>query len=250
METGIQISSLKPLLLDAAQVREAFRHVAALGCHTVQLQWIDPSVAPEEIAGALREAGLRSVSVQDFYVSIAADPDDYLRLNALTGGEWLCVSRVPEHFRSPEGLTAYARELHDLSERAAALGQRLCFHPVADDYRPVGGVCPVDALLEALPELQLCLDLYHLSRAGQAMPAWIRAHAGRMEMVHFKDERDGALVPAGQGEIPWEGVVGACLEAGVPLALVEQERWDRDPYECLGEALRWLRGEIAKQHMI
>ena len=50
MEVGIQVSSLKPLLLNEAQTREAFSRMASLGCRVVQLQWIDPSVSAKAIA--------------------------------------------------------------------------------------------------------------------------------------------------------------------------------------------------------
>ena len=245
MQTGIQISSLRPLLTDEARVRDAFFRVASLGCTHVQLQWIDRSVPAETVADALRSAKLRSVSAQDLFDSVRADMDHYLRLNELTGGRWLCVSRVPDRFRTGDGLRRYVDELRALTDAASARGQRVCFHPVAGDHAPVDGVCPVEYLLEMIPALQLCLDLYHLDRAGLSMTEWIGAHAGRIEMVHFKDARAGVLTPAGSGDISWDGVVGACLKAGVRWAFVEQETWDGDPYKCLGEALGWLRGEIA-----
>ena len=106
MVNGIQVSSLKPLLLTAQQVRTAFAKMNAMGCDTVQLQWIDPSVSPEEIAAAMAENGIRSVSVQDFYDAVLTDLPYYIRLNAVTGGTWLCVSRIPERLKSPEGLDA------------------------------------------------------------------------------------------------------------------------------------------------
>ena len=244
METGIQISSLKPLLTDAEQVRAAFARLAAIGCETVQLQWVDRSVSARDLAAALKERGLRSVSVQDVSDCVMADPNYYLELNARTGAQWLCVSRVPRPMQSPDGLERYVESLRDLMTLAARQGQRLCFHPVGTDYAPVGGLCPVELLLDRLPELQLCLDLYHLREAGYALPEWIRAHAGRIEMVHLKDGKGDRLVPAGQGEVPWDGAVAACLASGVSYAFVEQESWDRDPYACLDEALRWLRTEI------
>ena len=65
-------------------------------------------------------------------------------------------------------------------------------------------------------------------------------------MVHFKDGIGKTLVPAGQGETRWDGVVRACLDAGVPYAFAEQETWDRDPYECLKEAMDWVADEMKK----
>jgi sugar phosphate isomerase/epimerase len=69
-------------------------------------------------------------------------------------------------------------------------------------------------------------------------------------MVHFKDEKEGVLVPAGQGEVNWDGVVKACLEAKVPYGFVEQERWERDPYNCMKEAMDWLEEEIRKEEIL
>ena len=246
MQLGIQISSLKPLLTNEEQVRTSFSKAAALGCSIVQLQWIDPSVPLERISDALEAAGLRSVSVQDFYESVRDKPEYYLRLNALTGGAWLCVSRVPERLKSVEGLPQFVQELTALAESAKQRGQRVCFHPVTGDYALINGVCPVDDLLEAIPDLQLCLDLYHLSKAGYDMPSWIRKHGNRIVMVHFKDAQGGRLVPAGQGDVCWDGVVEACLQAGVPYAFAEQETWEKDPFLCLGEALEWITERLQK----
>lgn len=246
MEIGIQVSSLKPLLLTEDQTREAFSRMAASGCRTVQLQWIDPSVSAEAIADALRENDMVSVSVQDFYETVTENLLYYTGLNATTGGKWLCVSRIPERLKSREGLDRYVQELRSLQEQLTPLGQVLCLHPVTADFTAVPGMNAVEYLLEAMPEMDICLDLYHLNRNCQDMPAFIRRSAGRICMVHFKDGIGKTLVPAGQGETRWEGVVKACLDAGVPYAFAEQETWDRDPYECLKEAMDWVAGEIQK----
>lgn len=73
------------------------------------------------------------------------------------------------------------------------------------------------------------------------MPAFIRRWINRICMVHFKDAIGDTLVPAGQGDTDWTGVVEACLEVSVPYTFVEQERWDGDPYVSLVEAIEWLK---------
>ncbi|MGN0977355.1 MAG: sugar phosphate isomerase/epimerase family protein [Faecousia sp.] len=243
METGIQVSSLKPLLLTEAQVQAVFCKLRALGCSTVQLQWIDSSVPSDAIAAALRKNGLRSVSVQDLYETVQEHFGYYVNLNVLTGGRWLCVSRIPQRFRSREGLNAFLAELQAMQARLVPWGQNLCFHPVSADFTAVPGIRSVDYLLEAIPELELCLDLYHLNRCCDDMPAYIRRYTGRICMVHFKDSFGDILVPAGQGDTNWTGVVRACLDAGVPYAFVEQERWQGDPFVCLKDAMDWLERE-------
>lgn len=246
MENGIQVSSLKPLLLNEAQVAEAMEKMAALGCRVVQLQWIDPSVPAAFIAGQLEKNGMQSVSVQDFYTEVEKHFAYYTELNRATGGKWLCVSRIPDRLKSREGLDAYVQELRAMQAQLDGLGQKLCFHPVSADFTAVPGIRAVESLLDAMPEMDICLDLYHLNRNCADMPGWIRRYGKRICMVHFKDSRADTLVPAGQGDTNWEGVVEACLEVGVPYAFVEQERWDRDPYDCLGEAMTWLDREMKR----
>lgn len=245
MEIGIQVSSLKPLLLTENQVKLAFSNMRALGCRTVQLQWIDPSVPISAISQTLKENGIASVSVQDFYELVEADLPYYTQLNAATGGKWLCVSRIPQRFQSGEGLDLFLQELQLMRCKLDPLGQRLCLHPVTADFTAVPGMNAVVYLLDQMPELDICLDLYHLNRNCSDMPGFIRRYAGRICMVHFKDGIRDTLVPAGQGDTNWEGVAAACLDAGVPYALVEQERWNRDPYVCLKEAMDWLKDQLS-----
>ena len=250
MISGIQISSLKPLLLTPNHVKTCFAKVKDLGCDVVQLQWIDPTVPLAAIADTLAENRIQSVSVQDFYETVLQDFDYYVNLNALTGGTWLCVSRIPDRLKSREGLDAYVAELREMQKKLDAYGQKLCFHPVSPDFTAVENMNAVEYLLEAMPELDICLDLYHLNRNCTDMPAFIRRYASRICMVHFKDECCGALVPAGQGEVRWDGVVKACLDAKIPYGFVEQEKWERDPYDCMKEAMDWLRDEIRKEETL
>ena len=240
MKIGIQVSSLKPLLLTTEQVQTAFSKMKSLGCHVVQLQGIDPAVCIGAIAMALQARCMVSTSVQDFYDSVCNNFAYYTALNAATGGTWLCVSRIPERLKSLEGLKCFIEELREMQKKLDPLGQKLCFHPVSGDFAAVPGIHAVEYLLEHMPELKLCLDLYHLNRNCTDMPGFIRRFGHRICMVHFKDAVGDTLVPVGQGDTDWTGVIEACLEVGVPYAFVEQEKWNRNPYDCLDEAIDWL----------
>ena len=244
MKIGIQVSSLKPLLLTPEQVHDAFAKMKGLGCDVVQTQWVDFSVPVENIAASARNCGIMSVSVQDFYDIVLEKFDYYTALNTATGGTWLCVSRIPERLKSPEGLDLYIAELRAMQNKLTPLGQKVCFHPVTADFIAVPGMNAVEYLLEHMPELMLCLDLYHLNRNCTDMPGFIRRYGNRICMVHFKDAVGDVLVPAGQGDTNWSGVVEACQNVGVPYAFVEQEKWDRDPYDCMKEAMDWLEQQM------
>lgn len=248
MKTGIQVSSFRPVLTTEKEVEFAFSRMREMGCITVQLQWIDPAVSVEFIGEMCRKYRISSVSVQDFYQTVLENRDYYYRLNALTGGIWICVSRIPERLKSREGLDRYMGELREMSRELEQLGQKLCLHPVSADFAPIDGINPVEYLLDNMPELPICFDLYHLHKTGRNMAEYLRRYAGRVVMVHFKDYQlnaDGteSLVPAGQGVIDWTGVVDTCRETGVEYAFAEQERWEGDPFIRLKEALDWLNGQ-------
>ena len=248
MKTGIQVSSFKPILTTEAEVKTAFDHMKAMGCQWVQLQWIDPAVSIDFIADCLQNTGIRSVSVQDFYEVIRQNKPYYMELNARTGGVWMCVSRVPERLKTRAGLDEYVKELRAFQQELEACGQKLCFHAVGMDFTPIDGIDPVAYLLDAMPELAICVDFYNIRKAGHDPLAYLRRYAGRVCMVHFKDsaviEGMEQLVPAGQGDTDWTGVAKACKEAGVEYGFVEQERWLRDPFDCMKEALDWLNAEV------
>lgn len=245
MIPGIQVSSLRPLLKTTWQVSEAFTRFAQMGCKTVQLQWIDPAVPPEHIAQALKDAGLTSVSVQDFYTEVMANLEYYTKLCTLTGSEWLCVSRIPESYKTVPGIVTYARELDHLADMIAPMGLKLCFHPTSPDYELIDGLTLVDALMGSVQyPLYLCLDLYHIWKSEISMPDLLHRYSGKVCMVHFKDYLGDELVPAGQGEINWGPAIDACLETGVSYGFVEQETWSKDPFDCMDEALSWLNEKL------
>ena len=47
---GYQLSSLKPKLTTPEEVREALERLGAMGCTTLQVQWVHPSVPDEAVA--------------------------------------------------------------------------------------------------------------------------------------------------------------------------------------------------------
>ena len=242
MKIGIQVSSLKPLLLKSEQVTTAFARMKDLGCQAVQLQWIDPSVPLPVIAEGC--AGMESLGTQDYYDLVCQNFEYYVNLNAITGGKWLCVSRIPDRLKSAEKLPLYVEELRNMQKKLDQFGQKLCFHPVSADFQAVPGMDAVIWLLDNMPELDICLDLYHLNKNCDDMPGFIRRYTGRIPMVHFKDGIGDKLVPAGQGDTRWDGVVSACVDAGVGYGFAEQEKWDTDPYDCLKQAMDWIAAQL------
>lgn len=246
MISGIQVSSFRPMMTTAEQMRETFWKIRKMGCDTVQLQWMDPGISPEEIAEILEETGLKSISIQDFYENIMERKEYYIQVNQKCGGIWVCVSGIPEKYLTYGGLPLFVQELKKLQSELENYGMKLCFHPRAREFADIDRKSPVEFLVEHMPDgFMLCLDFYHVTRAGLSMKKAVQKYRGKICMVHFKDYRKGEkgdiLVPAGQGEIVWEETVKECLKAKIPYGFVEQEQWEKDAFECLKEAFDWLK---------
>lgn len=243
---GIQVSSLKAYLQTPEDMYETFRRLSEMGCKTVQLQWINPGISNEVIANALKETGLYSVSTQDYYEEVTTHLEKTLRLNDLCDSTHVCVSGIPTKYRSYEGCLAFAHKLNSLSEQLEKDGKVLSFHPRSQEFDLFDGIPGMEILMEhTRKEVCLGLDLYHVRKAGLDAAEWIKKYAGRIDFVHFKDcvhLSDGSekLVPVGQGDTDWAPVVRACLEADIPWAFAEQERWDKDAFICMKESFEWL----------
>ena len=118
MSPGVQVSSFRPILKNEQQVSAVFERIAAMGCDTVQLQWIDSCVSPEAIARALERYGIRSVSTQGKYDEAIRQKEYLIRLNHLCGSRFFCVSGIPERFRTKDGLRDFREELRRLASYA------------------------------------------------------------------------------------------------------------------------------------
>ncbi len=241
MIPGIQLSSFSPFLTTQDSLEMTFEKICSIGCHTLQLQGISCTIPPRKIAAALASHHLNSVSVQDFSSTVLSDPDSWISMCLETQSPWLCLSRIPGE-KTEKSMEDFAHNLEALQKRLPE-GLNLCFHPVRDDYAAVRRTDLVTLLMQRLPWLSLCLDLYHASVRGMPIPIFLSAFSGRICMVHFKDyvtRSDGSriLVPAGSGEIGYASLVRLCKD--IPYGFVEQETWINDPFADLAEAYHWL----------
>ena len=226
MNTGIQISSFRPLMKTAEGLEAVAGQMQRMGCVYTQLQWIDPLIPAEVIADILKRHGLISTGVQDKFDDVLADPDYYLTLLKTAGGSDLCVSGIPEKYTINE----YCNKVGTLMQTFS--GYTVSLHPLKDDI-VTGRLAEV---LARLPELRLIPDCQHLNKANADIPAFIRSHSERIIGIHFKDmDESGKTCVVGEGIVPLTDAAAACRKAGIPIIFAEQETWDGDPYICLGK---------------
>ncbi len=216
MNVGIQISSFKPLMTDAAGLDGVLSFMREIGCRYTALQWIGRAVPAGTIAELLQKHGIKATGVQDKTAGILADSEYYIELCSLAGGDELCFSGVPNG-----DVQSLMPKLDALEERALAKGIHLSYHPVKADFAGAA-----EALLRMRPALRLTPDVCQIRDAGLDPAQFILSHSGRIDTVHFKDRNEsGALCSMGKGVTDFESALTACLKAGAKLILAEQETW-------------------------
>ena len=90
------------------------------------------------------------------------------------------------------------------------------------------------------------IDTYWIQAGGGSPTAWLKATAGRIPIIHFKDMafRDGQAVFAeiGEGNLDWPSIIAASQSGGCEYAFIEQDDcYDRTPLESLAISYRNLK---------
>ncbi|MBO9598505.1 MAG: TIM barrel protein, partial [Cohnella sp.] len=113
---------------------------------------------------------------------------------------------------------------HAVGRLARTIGVHVNVHPhshhgslleTAESYR---------YLMERLDaEIALGPDSGHIVRGGQDLVQCVRKYAERIGHIHFKDVRDRAWTPVGEGSCDFAGVVRALREAGYGGWIIAEE---------------------------
>lgn len=247
VQFGFQMSSVAPYLQTVEEMRDAFRRVAKIGFRDVQLQGIPAEIPEREIVSALQESGLRCIAFQEDYpFSFYRDPQRFIQRAAACGSKYLTIALLPPETDTVEKLERFAQTLRSINEQVKEAGMIFTYHPIGMDFQPMEGVPIFQRLLSLLPEeIQLTFCVYSSFGSHIHYRDILQTYVGRVDLVHFKDGitlNDGAkqLTPLGEGKHDWGPVFTACRKAGVKWIFAEQERWERDAFDCAAASYRYL----------
>jgi inosose dehydratase len=194
---------------------------------------------PDELRGALADAGLALVSVYTGANFIYADilPDELHRvqraaeLAATFGAERLVVGGGARRAAgtTDEDYRRLAEALDRVTEIAESQGLSASYHPHLSTI-----VESPDELERLLPNTRIgfCPDTAHLAAGGGDPAALIRRYPDRIRHVHLKDLRRDPLqfLPLGEGELDFDDILRAVDESGYDSWLmVELDSYDGDP---------------------
>ena len=231
--------------LAAQDLPGTLRAVADAGYGAVELAGL-PDIPSGDLAALLDAANLRVVASHEGVERLRADLGAVAERLAGVGCQRVIVPWMPEEDRRDiDGVRRFAAELNGFSDELMRHGMRLGYHNHAFEFAPLDGSTVWDCMLPELsPAIELELDVYWAAVGGRDPAAEIRAHAGRIRLLHMKDMAAGAEprdAPVGDGILPIADLVEAARSSGVEWFVVEQDE-PADALADIGRAFRYLRG--------
>lgn len=157
--------------------------------------------------------------------------------------------------RSLDDYKALADLFNKAGEQCHKAGLQFCHHNHNFEFKTFNGVVAYDELLRRTDpkRVQLEMDCYWVTRAGQDPVDYFKRYPGRIPLLHIKDRKPGyapstdqdlqpgPFTEVGRGEINWKRIFAAAPSASVKHYYVEQDFCDRSPLESIKISYDYLR---------
>jgi sugar phosphate isomerase/epimerase len=233
---GLQLYSLRDQL--KTDVPGTLKQVKAWGFEEVET-YTDFAA---NIAGALKDAGLRSSAMHVAYDRLQKDMSGVLK-DADTLGVRTVVNPYLPHkarpFATREEIQKAAEDFASFSTQCRAAGKRFAYHIHGQEFGPAPEGTLFDVLAkESGPEVGFEADVFWVTVGGADPLKLMAKYPGRIWFTHLKDmsKAAGTDVPRaeynklnvvlGTGKIDIKGIVAAGAKAGVEMHYIEDESPD------------------------
>jgi sugar phosphate isomerase/epimerase len=185
---------------------------------------------PQAIREALDKAGISGVAAHVPLTRIDNEFDIVVQEMDIIGARHLIIPWLPPEQRTKAGYDHVIDTLNKRAPEARDAGLRLGYHNhdfefMADE----NGMFPFDRIADSTdPSLvSLEIDAGWVKYAGQDPVAVIEQYAGRVPLIHAKEEQvDGVddLPAPGSGPMPWKEIVAAGNASGAEYLIAEDDK--------------------------
>jgi inosose dehydratase len=254
------VTSVKDLYyLSHGSIEEAVREIGAAGYQGTEV--FDGNLAaiaedPRPFLDTLATAGVELVSVYSGANFVYADvlPDEMARLRRACelahqfGASRLVVGGGARRAAgtTDEDYDRLGAALDQVTDLAAEHGLEASYHPHLSTI--VESPEELDKIMSRT-RIGFCPDTAHLAAGGGDPAALIRRYPERLRHVHLKDIAlaTGTFLPLGQGDLDFDDIVAAVVEAGYDSWLVvELDSTDGAPKEAAAVSHRYLTDLLAR----
>ena len=268
---AVQVYGLRDLLENTPQnFKSVMQQVKDLGYDGVELAGTY-GLEPAFIKSTLAEVGLVPISAHVAFDEMMKNLDGVIADYSTIGVKFLVMPYMAEEYRpaNPEGFKKFLPMLNEVGAKIHAAGMTFLYHNHDFEFvKLADGTWGYDAMFDAIPHDNLMseLDTCWCDVATGEAPAFVRKYTDRIPVVHLKDyikrgevknmykligieteESEGdtgyfGFRPVGFGQMIWEPVLEAALDAKAQWVVVEQdEHYELDPMECARRSREYLK---------
>ncbi len=143
-----------------------------------------------------------------------------------------------------DGWKAFAARLEPIADQLADAGMTFAYHNHAFEFENDG----LRTLFRSASDrVKAQIDLGWVQHAGENPAAFVLEMGQRISSVHLKDTmgfEEHQDVLAGEGVVDWKATLAACVEAGVPVGVIEMDNPPGDPLSSVKECYRFYSGHL------
>ncbi|MFN2570721.1 MAG: sugar phosphate isomerase/epimerase family protein [Gemmatimonadales bacterium] len=240
---GIQLYTVRDQM--KADFEGTLAKIAEIGYKEVEFAgYFDHPAA--EVRAILDRHGLSAPSTH-----VAFESDDQWKAALDTartvGHEYIVMPWIPEERRKTlDDWKNFAQTFNHAGQMARDAGIQFAYHNHDFEFPRIEGQVPYDVLLQSTdPRLvQLEIDLYWITKAGQDPLTYFARWPGRIPLVHVKDSMgapEHKMVDVGRGTIDWKRIFAKKDQAGIKHFFVEHDQ-PPQPFEDIAVSYRYLHG--------
>lgn len=241
---GVQLYTVRSLMQD--DFEDTLRKVAEVGYREVEFAGYFGRTA-EQVRNLLDELGLKAPAAHLPLQRVRGNLQEAIDFAKTVGHEYLVVPWLDQELRrSVESYSEVVKILNQAGRECRRQGVRLAYHNHDFEFQPVEGRVPMDLMLEESdPEaLDIEMDLYWITKAGQDPLDYFRRYPGRFKLFHVKDMADTpekGFASVGQGIIDWPRIFRQIPQAGTVHYFVEQDQPGDDPIGSIRTSFQYLK---------
>jgi sugar phosphate isomerase/epimerase len=234
-----QLYTVREFMKTADGFSATLKRVRDMGYTAVQISGIGP-IPDAEVQAILKSSGLTCCITHVRVPWPWQDLDAIIAQHHLWNCRHIAIGSMPQEYRASEdGFRRFAAEANSIGEKLCQAGLTLSYHNHSFEFVRFGKRTGLDLLFEETDPryLKAELDTYWVQHGGGDPVVWIRKMTGRMPVVHLKDmvivNGKQTMAEVGEGNLNWPAILQTCQEAGIEWYAVEQDEYQRDPFECL-----------------
>ena len=240
-KVGIQLYTVRDKM--KADFEGTLARVAQIGYKEVEFAgYFDHS--PADVKAILDRPGLSAPST---HIGLAGMDEWKKALDTAKaiGHEYVVVPWIPEEKRKTlDDWKSVAAVFNQAAQMTKDAGLQFAYHNHDFEFPKLDGQVPYDVLLQNTdPKLvQLEIDLYWITKAGQDPLTYFARWPGRVPLVHVKDSAgapEHKMADVGQGKIDWKRIFAKRDQAGIKHFFVEHDQ-PPQPFEDIAASYKYL----------